>query len=126
MSISDLIVKESEVGEAAVEKLLKPYVQLVDNGEISFNGAFFDLKADEKIAVALIAKSSWRFVKGKESYAGGMKNEELEKVTALPGNTVRPKIKELRDKLLIRTDSGIHSPTAKLTITYSKKLSDTQ
>lgn len=123
MSIQDLVVKSSEIGEAAMEKILKPYVQFVDNGEIAFNGPFFDLKSEEKIGVALVAKDSWRYIPGKESLSGGMKNEELEKVTLLAGNTVRPSVKTLRDKGLIRTEKGIHYPTAKLVLSLHAKFS---
>ena len=122
MSIQDLLVKSSEIGEIAMEKILKPYVQFVDNGEISFKSTFYELKADDKISIALIAKDSWRFIEGKENHAGGMKNEELEKLTLLPGNTVRPVIKRLRDRSLIRTEKSIHYPTAKLVIALSRKL----
>lgn len=123
MSIQDLLVKSSDVGEAAMEKILKPYVQFVDNGEISFNGPFFDLRADEKIGVALIAKDSWKYILEKENLSGGMKNEELEKITLLPGNTVRPAVKNLRDKGLIRTEKSIHYPTAKLVLSLHAKFS---
>jgi hypothetical protein len=123
MTIQDLLVKSSEVGEMATEKILKPYVQFVDNGEISFNGPFFDLKADEKIGIALIAKDSWKYIPGKESLSGGMKNEELERITMLQGNTVRPVVKSLRDKGLIRTEKSVHHPTAKLILSLNTKLS---
>lgn len=122
MPIQDLLVKSSEIGEATMEKILKPYVQYVDNGEISFTPAFFELKSDDKIGIALVAKDGWRFIAGKENYAGGMKNEELEKFTILPGNTVRPAIKRLRDKNLIRTEKGVHFPTVKLVIILNTKL----
>lgn len=122
MGIQDLLVKSSELGEAAIEKILKPYVHFVDNGEISFDGGFFELKADDKIGIALIAKDSWRYIDGKESFAGGMKNEELEKTTLLPGNTVRPTVKKLRDKMLIRTEKDLHYPTAKLVLALQQKL----
>lgn len=122
MGIQDLLVKSSELGEAAIEKLLKPYVRFVDNGEISFDGSFFELKADDKIGIALIAKDSWRYIEGKENFAGGMKNDELEKTTLLPGNTVRPNVKKLRDKMLIRTEKDVHYPTAKLILVLQQKL----
>ena len=124
MSIQDLVVKSSEIGETALEKILKPYVQLVDNGEISFNGSFFDLNADDKIGVALVAKDAWKYIPGKENLAGGVKNEELEKLTLLPGNTVRPVVKRLRDKGLIRTEKAVHYPTAKLVIALHARLSE--
>ncbi len=122
MSIQDLLVKSSEVGQAAMEKILKPYVQFVDNGEVAFNGAFFDLNADQKVGIALVAKDAWRYIEGKESFANGMKNDELEKATLLPGNTVRPCVKKLRDKSLIRTEKDIHYPTTKLVLTLQSKL----
>ncbi len=123
MSIQNLLVKSSDIGETAMEKILKPYMQFVDNGEISFNGSFFDLGANERIGVALLAKDAWRYIPGKENLAGGMKNEELEKLTLLRGNTVRPIVKGLRDKGLVRTDKAIHYPTAKLVIALHAKLS---
>lgn len=123
MSIQDLLVKSSEIGEAAMEKILKPYVQFVDNGEISFNALFFALRADDKIGVALVAKDSWRYITGKESLAGGTKNEELEKMTLLQGNTLRPMVKKLRDKGLIRTEKSVHYPTAKLILALHAKFS---
>lgn len=122
MGIQDLLVKSSELGEAAIELILKPYVRFVDNGEISFEGNFFKLGAEEKISIALIAKDSWRYIPGKENFAGGMKNEELEKTTLLTGNTVRPNVKKLRDKMLIKTEKDIHYPTAKLIIVMQQKI----
>jgi hypothetical protein len=115
------MVKSSEMGEEAMEKILKPYVRFVDNGEIAFDGSFFALTADDKIGIALIAKDSWRYISGKEHLAGGMKNAELEKVTLLPGNTVRPTVKRLRDKGLIKTEKDSHYPTAKLIFSLQGK-----
>lgn len=122
MAIQDLVVKSSELGEAAVEQILKPYVRFVDNGEISFDTPFFALKSGDKVSIALIAKDSWRYIPGKESFAGGMRNEEIEKTTLLPGNTVRPVVKLFRDKLMITTEKGVHRPTAKLILVMQKKL----
>lgn len=121
MSIRELMVKSSEIGEEAMEKILKPYVRFVDNGEIAFNGPFFALSADDKIGIALVAKDSWRYIPGKENLAGGMKNVELEKATLLPGNTVRPTVKKSRDKGLIKTEKDIHYPTAKLIFSLQSK-----
>jgi hypothetical protein len=121
MAIKDLVVKKSEMGEEAIEKILKPYVRFVDNGEIALDGPFFSLKADEKIGIALLAKDSWRYIPGKEEFAGGMKNADLEKITLLPGNTVRPTVKQLRDKGFIKTEKDIHYPTAKLIFAFRAK-----
>ena len=121
MSIKDLLVKSSDIGEEAMEKILKPYVRFVDNGELAFDAPFFLLKAEEKIGIALIAKDSWRYIPGKENLAGGMKNTELEKATLLPGNTVRPRVKDLRDRGLIKTEKEAHYPTAKLVFTLQRK-----
>lgn len=116
------MVKKSELGEEAMEKILQPYVRFVDNGEIAMDGPFFSLNADEKIGIALIAKDSWRYIPGKEELAGGMKNAELEKITLLPGNTVRPSVKKMRDKGLIKTEKDFHYPTAKLIFSFKEKV----
>lgn len=123
MAIKDLLVKTSEIGEIAAEDIIKPYVNFTENGEIVFSEHYWNLKSEEKIAVALVAKDSWRFIDGKENLASGMSNEELGKATLLTGNTVRPVVKSLRDSGLIKTEKSIHYPTAKLVLNYRKRLS---
>jgi hypothetical protein len=124
MAIKDLVVKSNEVGEEATEKIILPYVNYTDKGELIFNEAFYALSADEKISIALVAKEGWRYVPENEKLAGGMKNEEIEKVTFLPGNTVRPTVKKLRDESKIKTEKGVHSPTTKLIMSLLRKKQD--
>ncbi len=126
MAIKDLIIKASDVGEAAMEKVLRPYIRFTESGEISPEDAFWELKSDKKIAVALIAADCRRFIGNGNDFIGGMKNDEIERTAQLPGNTVRPLIKKFRDQGLVRTEKGLHYSTPKLVYWYQKLESKTQ
>ena len=108
-----------------MEKVLRPYIRFTQNGEINPEDAFWELKSDKKIAVALIAANCQRFIdEDKKNLIGGMKNVEIERTTQILGNTVRPLIKKFRDQGLIRTEKKVHYSTPKLVYWYQKLKSE--
>lgn len=120
MPIKDLIIKNSDVGEAAMEKVLRPYIRFMESGEISPEDTFWELRSDKKIAVTLIAADCRRFLENNKGLTGAMTNSEIERTAQLPGNTVRPLIKKLRDQGLVRSERGFHYSTPKLVYWYQK------
>lgn len=112
--LKNLLVKQAEVEEQAIEEVIQGYVQYSDSGKILKTKNFEASAARKKIVTYLIAKLGWKFIPGKENFTGGASNAELERELKLSGGTIRPEIKYLRDNGLITTIKGMHNPTDQL------------
>lgn len=107
MPLKDLVAKKSEVAEAVIEAIVSKYVRYyTDTMEIGFTPEGVALSGENKVLVYLVALLGWRYVID-EVPEVTTKPADLEKAVGIPGGTLRPFLKKLKDAHLIATsDSG--------------------
>ncbi|WP_398484538.1 hypothetical protein [Tardiphaga sp.] len=101
MALKDLVAKKSEVDEAVIEAIVSKYVRYyTDTVEIGFTPECASLSGESKLLVYLVALLGWQYVTDSVPETS-TKPADLEKVLGIPGNTLRPILKTLKDAHLI-------------------------
>jgi hypothetical protein len=108
MSLKALVIKEADLTEDLIEKVVSPYCRYTENGKIIPNQNFSKLSVKKKILVYLVAKSGLPFVLENDQVAISADNKELEFFTNIKGNTLRPRLSELREDGYVITESDLH------------------
>lgn len=109
MPLKSLVAKKSEIAESAIEAIVTPYVRYyVESFEIGFTPEFSNLSNDRKILVYLVAVQGWQYV-ADDAPAVKTKPADLEKSVGIPGGTLRPTLKTLRERHLIAEKDGAYS-----------------
>lgn len=106
MALKDLIAPKGAFEEAAIEKIVGPYVRYdVDHKEIVLLPPFRGLSNRGKILVYLVALQGWRFVTD-DVLPNDARPADLELATGIPGGSLRPTLRELCDQhVLTERDS---------------------
>lgn len=107
--LKSLIVKEAEIAEELIEKVITPYCKYAETGKILPNEKFRQLPLRLRILVYLTGKRGLKFIIEEENANIIADNAELEKVLGVKGNTLRPQIKKLRDEGLLVTEKAMHT-----------------
>jgi hypothetical protein len=108
MSLKTLVVKEAALTEDLIEKVVTPYCRYTENGKIIPNQDFSKLPVKQKILVYLVAKSGLPFVLENDQVAICADNKELGFFLNVKGDTLRPRLSELREEGYIITESSLH------------------
>jgi len=108
MALKDLIVDEKEMTEDVLQKTLEPYVHFSQEGKVLMNKDFRALPVRKQILVYLAAKKAWDLISGQKT-GGYVSNSELQQTLNVPGGTLRPRIKEMRDGGFIVSREGRHT-----------------
>ena len=124
--LKELLVDESELNERLLVDVLKEFVKVEKiSGNLIFTEKFDRLNSRQKlIIVSLAMKAKWRLKMVKTEK---MKPKDFEVLTGLPGNTIRPALKELRKYNIFSCDkegywiSNANLYKAKNFVTKSKK-----
>ncbi len=102
MPLKDLIIKEEDVGEELLEEILRGYANLAtDTRRVILTAAGRRLPARVRILLVLSGRHAWRFVAPGEERTTAMTVKEIQEQTGLPGNTLRPALKALKDAHVI-------------------------
>lgn len=112
--LNKLLVKESELNEKLLVEILEEFVRLEEeSGNLIFTEKFDRLNSQQKLVVVSLAmKAKHRL---KKSTTEKLKPKELEELSGLPGNTVRPALKELKTRNIFTCDTeGYWIPNANL------------
>ncbi len=104
MGLKKLLVTEQRVTEEVLERILSGYVLLAqDTRRVIFTPEGMKLAARAKVLLALAARHAWRFVEQGAEQDTSVSLTRLEEETGLPGNTVRPTLKALKDRRVVES-----------------------
>lgn len=116
--LDQVFVKTEEVAgaqRALLAQIILRYASIIsDTGEVHFKPTFDDLGAKQKILLYLLCRLAIA-TRPNTTFTVAVTPTELEKITMLPGGTVRPKLTELvRDRIVVKSGDGYSVPAMNL------------
>ena len=109
MTLKDLIAQKSEIAESAIEGIVAKYVRYyTDTLEVGFTPDGAALSGESRVLVYLVALVGWQYVTDSVPEIS-TKPADLEEVLGIPGGTLRPILKNLKDAHLIASSAKGYS-----------------
>jgi hypothetical protein len=97
MALKDLVAEKGTLDEAAIERIVAPYVRYdADAREVHFVPGFAGLSNKAKILVYLVALQGWRFV-AEDPIPTDARPTDIETATGIPGGSLRPALRTLSE-----------------------------
>lgn len=104
MPLKDLVANKAALTESAIEEIVRPYLRYdIDARELVLTPEGASLKNEARILVYLVGNLGWRFVRDDEGIVA-TKPADLEAALSIPGGTLRPVLKNLKDRNLVHSN----------------------
>lgn len=109
MGLKDLIASKSSLAEDVIEEIVSEYVRYdTDHKTVFLTPEGHELSGKSKVLIYLVALQGWPFVMD-DVVATDPKPGDIEEHTGIPGGTLRPLLKELKDRRIIIEKGGRYS-----------------
>ena len=110
MALRDLVVSHADLTEAQIEELIKPYLRYDPAvRQMVLLPPAADLGNRQRVIAYLIGLLGWPFVLPEDPPASSMTPAEMGAALNIPGGTLRPILKSLKDERLIQVSDGRYS-----------------
>jgi len=107
MPLKDLTTEKAKVTEQKLESILKDYVRWDPRGEeIILLPSSAHLRNTQRVLVYLLARKGWQFILTTKGPEEAVKPGHIEKGTGIPGGTLRPILKTLKEGKTVVCVSG--------------------
>jgi hypothetical protein len=110
VALSDLVVSQAELTESQIEELIEPYVRYDAMAKrLVLLPPASNLSNRQRVIAYLVALSGWPFVLSDDLPPIALTPAELGSALNIPGGTLRPILKTLKDERLIQVNEGRYS-----------------
>lgn len=104
MSLQDLVINNKQISTELLEGLLKDRVELIqEDKKVNLTKKGIQLPNRGKILLFLTGGKAWEFLDGA---AWTTSPNDMQEYVGIPGNTLRPILKELTDNFLVKNENG--------------------
>lgn len=106
MALKDLVADQDKLNEESIEGIISPYLRYDPSAfSIVFTPVGASLSNEARLLVYLVAICGWRYVVP-DPQKVDTKPADLEEVLNIPGGSLRPLLKKLKDSHLIKSEDG--------------------
>ncbi|HEV2738805.1 MAG TPA: hypothetical protein VGU66_09520 [Candidatus Elarobacter sp.] len=102
--LQSLVVDESAMHDAILAELLRDWIQLTTTGGIVFKADAVRLSVRSRALIGILGGAALHRL-GHRSEKG-IAPKEIETLTGIPGGTLRPALRELASRRLVRSEDG--------------------
>ncbi|GEM_PF-3430077 len=111
MGLQDLVINNKQISTELVENLLKGRVELVQEGKkVSLTREGMRLPKKGRVLLFLVGGKAWEFL---DDGAWSVSPGDMQEFLGIPGNTLRPILKELADKYFVKSEKGKYQVLSK-------------